>query len=64
MDVRQGARAQGNENRVHVDLAAADLEAEVGLGATRIADREEGGSRWVTLTDPESNEFDVIAVAS
>ena len=52
------------KNRVHVDLAAADLEAELqrlaGLGATRLADLDEGGTRWTTLADPEGNEFDVV----
>jgi predicted enzyme related to lactoylglutathione lyase len=54
------------KNRVHVDLGAADLEAEVDriltLGATRLADIEEDGYRWTTLADPEGNEFDVVAM--
>lgn len=52
------------KNRVHVDLATEDLEAElervVGLGATRVADYDEAGTRWTTLSDPEGNEFDVV----
>lgn len=52
------------KNRVHVDLATADLDAELerlaGLGATHIADLDEGGTRWTTLADPEGNEFDVV----
>jgi predicted enzyme related to lactoylglutathione lyase len=55
------------KNRVHVDLEAADLEAEVerlvALGATRLADHDEGGTRWVTLSDVEGNEFDVASGA-
>jgi Glyoxalase-like domain len=55
-----------SKNRVHVDLGAGDLEAEVEriltLGATRLADIEEGGFRWTTLADPENNEFDVVAI--
>ena len=52
------------KNRVHVDFSTGgDLEAEVerlvGLGATRHGDFDEYGVRWVTLTDPEGNEFDV-----
>ena len=51
------------KNRVHVDLGTADLESELkrlaGLGATHIADLDEGGTRWTTLADPEGNEFDV-----
>ena len=49
------------KNRMHVDLAAADHEAEVvrlvGLGATRVADVDEWGYRWTVLQDPEGNEF-------
>jgi predicted enzyme related to lactoylglutathione lyase len=52
------------KNRVHVDLATEDFEAELervtGLGATRVADHEEGGTRWTTLSDPEGNEFDIV----
>jgi hypothetical protein len=52
------------KNRMHPDLITADLEAEVerltGLGASRQADVEMGGTRWTTLLDPEGNEFDVI----
>ena len=52
------------KNRVHVDLATVDLEAElervVGLGAARVADHDESGTRWTTLSDPEGNEFDVV----
>jgi hypothetical protein len=53
------------KNRMHPDLATADLEAEVtrltGLGARWKADVELGRIRWSTLQDPEGNEFDVIA---
>jgi catechol-2,3-dioxygenase len=52
------------KNRVHPDLLVGDLDAEVGrlvaLGATRLAGIEGGGYRWVTLADPEGNEFDVV----
>ena len=51
------------KNRVHVDLATPDLDAELtrlkGLGATHLADHDEDGTRWATLADPEGNEFDV-----
>lgn len=54
------------KNRVHLDLGAADLAAEVdrivGLGAKHVADFDEHGFRWATLTDPEGNEFDVVAL--
>lgn len=56
------------KNRLHCDLAAADLDDEVGrlvdLGAIRQAGFDEDGSRWVTLLDPEGNEFDVVAHSS
>lgn len=49
------------KNRVHLDLDAADRAAEVerlvALGATIVHDREEWGTRWTTLADPEGNEF-------
>jgi len=53
------------KNRMHADLTTDDLPAEVvrlkGLGATHVADHTEGGATWATLTDPEGNEFDVVA---
>lgn len=54
------------KNRVHIDFATdGDLDAEVerlvGLGATRHGDHEMPTVTWVTLTDPEGNEFDVAA---
>lgn len=56
------------KNRVHLDLLAGDLDAEVGrleeLGARRGNEFAEGGVRWITLTDPEGNEFDVAASGS
>jgi catechol 2,3-dioxygenase-like lactoylglutathione lyase family enzyme len=53
------------KNRVHPDLTASDLEGEVdrvvALGATRQSEHDEDGTRWVTLSDPEGNEFDIVA---
>ena len=47
------------KNRVHLDLACADVGAEAerlaGLGARVLATP----GRWVTMADPEGNEFDV-----
>ena len=49
------------KNRVHLDLVADDLGAEVerlvALGATHVHDKEEWRVTWTTLTDPEGNEF-------
>jgi hypothetical protein len=53
------------KNRVHLDInvgpdamkaEAARLEA---LGATVIAEVDAAGGHWLTLADPEGNEFDV-----
>lgn len=53
------------KNRMHLDLNAEDRAAEVerlvGLGATVVHDRDEYGTRWTTLTDPEGNEFCVAS---
>jgi len=53
------------KNRLHLDLMvgpdAADAEVErlVGLGATKVQVHEGDDGRWILLTDPEGNEFDV-----
>lgn len=39
--------------------AVADRAEE--LGAKRVADRDEGGVRWVDMTDPDGNRFRVFA---
>jgi hypothetical protein len=49
------------KNKVHVDLGAADLDAEVerlvGAGATLVGHRGDEAFRWVTLADTQGNEF-------
>jgi len=49
------------KNRMHLDLAAADREAEVArlveLGAKRVTDMDEWGYQWTVMQDPEGNEF-------
>lgn len=61
----QVPEAKQVKNRVHVDFIAADLAAAVEraleLGAARLADHADDGYRWSTLTDPEGNEFDIVA---
>ncbi len=51
------------KNRVHLDVVADEVDAEIDrlvqLGATRIEDREEYGYRWTLMADPEGNEFDI-----
>lgn len=49
------------KNKMHLDLHADDLEAEVArllaAGATEVGRRSIGEFGWVTLADPEGNEF-------
>ncbi|GAB2861288.1 VOC family protein [Myroides odoratimimus subsp. xuanwuensis] len=49
------------KNRVHLDLSTDDLDAEVdrllGAGATLVGRREMGDFHWVTLADPDGNQF-------
>lgn len=54
-------------NRVHLDLRPTDCTREeevarlVKAGATQIDDfRRADGTGWITLTDPEGNEFCVL----
>jgi predicted enzyme related to lactoylglutathione lyase len=54
------------KNRLHLDLMATDLEADVqrltGLGATETGWHSfDGGFRWVVMADPEGNAFCVAA---
>ena len=49
------------KNRVHLDLTADDLDGEVErlltAGATLVGRRGDESFRWVTLSDPEGNQF-------
>ena len=56
------------KNRVHLDLRPVDRtrEQEVGrllaLGASQLGDhRRPDGSGWITLADPEGNEFCILS---
>ena len=57
---------KSGKNRMHVDLHTEDLEAEtqrlIDLGATKITGDPiaEYGLRWLTLADPQGNEFCVV----
>ena len=57
----QVPEAKVAKNRVHLDVMAPDVDAEVArlvdLGATRVADMEEYGYTWTVMTDPDGNEF-------
>jgi len=52
------------KNRLHIDLAPDDRDAEVdrilALGATRADVGQTGDETWVVLADPEGNEFCVL----
>lgn len=53
------------KNRLHLDLAPADRDAEVArieaLGARRVDVGQTGEETWVVLADPEGNEFCVLS---
>jgi hypothetical protein len=55
------------KNRLHLDLTADDLDAEVdrlvAAGAGLVGRRGDDSFRWVTLTDPDGNEFCVAGAA-
>jgi hypothetical protein len=57
------AEPKAAKNRMHIDIEAADIEAEAdrltSLGATRRSDlpSHEHGSSWILMADPEGNEF-------
>jgi predicted enzyme related to lactoylglutathione lyase len=52
------------KNRVHIDLQASDVLAEAdrltSLGAKQIRSLAENNNRWISFTDPEGNEFDLV----
>jgi catechol 2,3-dioxygenase-like lactoylglutathione lyase family enzyme len=56
------------KNRVHLDLRPVDgtreqeVERVLALGAFHLADhRRPDGSGWITLADPEGNEFCILS---
>jgi hypothetical protein len=56
-------RPKTEKNRVHLDVhvgadrLATEAERLVELGAKVLYERTEMGGHWITLTDPEGNEF-------
>ncbi len=68
--LQEVAEPKTAKNRLHLDLHAADIEAEasrlVGLGATRTRDEPflEHGTSWILMADPEGNEFCVCELES
>jgi len=61
---QQVSEPKSRKNRVHIDLNADDLDAEVArltsLGATKVRAYHERGGGWVIMQDPEGNEFCVM----
>jgi len=56
------------KNRVHLDLRPVDrtreeeVERVLALGASQLADhRRPDGSGWITLAEPEGNEFCILS---
>jgi len=55
--------AKAGKNRMHLDIETPAVDDEAArleqLGATRLVHepRTEHGTRWVTMADPEGNEF-------
>ena len=51
------------KNRLHLDIHygpdrfEAEADRLAGLGATRIGQHDENGSKWIVMADPEGNEF-------
>ena len=56
------------KNRLHLDLMAPDLDAEVerlqAAGAGLVGRRGDESFAWATMTDPHGNQFDVATTAS
>jgi hypothetical protein len=56
-------RPKTEKNRMHLDLTvgaerlSAEVERLVGLGAKVLYEHDERDGHWVTLADPEGNEF-------
>jgi predicted enzyme related to lactoylglutathione lyase len=54
---------KATKNRMHFDVHVPDIEAEatrlIELGAARLEERprEEHGSHWILMRDPDGNEF-------
>jgi Glyoxalase-like domain len=55
--------AKAGKNRLHLDVRVgteqqdAEVERLLGMGATELWRGSQGPSQWVTMADPEGNEF-------
>ena len=49
------------KNKIHLDLMTEDVDSEVerllGVGASLVERRGDDSFRWVTMADPDGNEF-------
>lgn len=58
---QKACQPKTSKNRVHLDLFAQDMEAEVErlirLGARKIKPGQDGDVVWTVMADPEDNEF-------
>jgi hypothetical protein len=63
--VTEGTEGKRAKNRLHLDLRASDREAEVerlvDMGARHAEIGQPEDADWTVLTDPEGNEFCVLA---
>jgi hypothetical protein len=61
----RGPEGKTVKNRMHFDLITTDFDVEtdrlIGLGATKLNEVNRAYAHWITLADPEGNEFDLIA---
>lgn len=62
--LQQVPEPKAAKNRLHLDFHVADVEAHAArieaLGATRVSRCDEFGIHWVTMRDPEGNEFCLV----
>ena len=60
----QVPEAKQVKNRLHLDLLSKEFDVEIerllGLGASQVNEVRHGGAHWITLADPEGNEFDLV----
>ena len=60
----QVPEAKQVKNRLHLDLLSKEFDVELerllGLGASQVNEVRQGGAHWITLADPEGNEFDLV----
>lgn len=64
--LQQVPEHKSGKNRLHIDVAADDLEAEAarliaaGVRRARAEPIQEFGIEWILMEDPEGNEFCIV----